>query len=219
MNMMCKKSWLVGACLTLGVALTASPARAQGSLFDRARDFFDDRAFALQAGGGFANFTERGAKALTAPGGSWTVRTTWGMARRLGVEVGYLGAALPMDVPGVGDAAVVQTGLEAMLRLGLPLYPDARSFITPYLTGGLGWSAFNMLGADPAASTGMSNSDGVFSLPIGFGVSLGYDRLSLDARLMYRPAFADEMFRGANQSIYTAGQNTLGATAAFGYSF
>jgi hypothetical protein len=210
---------MTAASIGLALSLGTGPAGAQQGLIGSAREFFDQRTVAVHAGGGFANFTERGTKQVTEPGASWTVRTSWGMARKLGLEVGYLGAALPIDSPRMDDAVVLQTGIEALVRLGYPIFRNSNAFFTPYLAGGLGWSAFNLLGADAGNGAEIGNADGALTLPVGFGLGLGYQRFSLDARLLYRPAFGDEMFRGANETQFTAGQNTLGVSATLGYSF
>ncbi len=209
------RGWLWGGLLLLGAT---GPVQGQ-ELFERTRDLFDEHTFAVHAGGGFATFTEGGTQTVSEPGGSWTVRGTWGMARRLGVEVAYLGAAFPIDTPGMYDANVIQTGMEGLLRLGHPVLPSINSFVTPYLAAGLGWSAFNLVGADDGNVGKIANADGVFSVPMGFGITVGHRQLSADMRLIYRPAFADDMFREANLSNESAGQSTVSFGGSVGYRF
>jgi hypothetical protein len=212
--MMGARGWMWVGLL---MAAAAGPAWGQES-FGRTRDLFDEHTFAMQAGGAYANFTEAGAKAVTGAGGNWTVRGTWGQARRLGAEVSYLGAVFPVEARGMSDSAVVENGLEALLRLGLPTLPSVNSFLTPYVAAGMGWSAFNLLGADSGNAGRIADSDSVLTVPLGLGVAGGYRRFSADARLMYRPAFGDEMFSAADRSG-SSGQDTVGLGASAGYRF
>jgi hypothetical protein len=205
------RGWL---CAGL-VLIAAGPAWGQ-DVFKRTRDLFDEHRFAVHAGGGFASFTQDGTGPVAGPGASWTVRGSWGLARMVGAEVAYLGGAFPLDVTAMNDAGVVETGLEAVMRVGYPLLPTVNSFLTPYLAGGLGWSSFNLIGADAGNPGNIANSDQVMSVPLGFGLAGGYRRWSLDVRWIHRTAFDDDMFRAASAS---AGQNTAGISGTLGYRF
>jgi hypothetical protein len=201
------------------VVCAAGPARAQ-ELFERTRDLFNERQYSLQAGGGFTNFSETGTQLLTNPGGSWSVRGAFGLDRRVGAEAAYVGTAMTLDIPAADDAAVIGTAFEALVRLGYPIELIRNvSFVSPYVAAGVGWSLFNLAGTDESDEMGLEDSDSTFTIPLGIGVGLGYERLSLDVRFMWRPAFGDEMFRDANQTSETVGQNTLGTTFSLGYTF
>ena len=201
------------------MTLTVTGSASAHELFGRTRDLFDEHTFAVHAGVGVTDFLEGGTRTLTEPGGNWTVRASWGMAKVVGLEVAYLGAAFPVDTPTMtADASVIETGAEALARVGYPMLPSVNSFLTPYLTGGAGWSAFNLIGVDDN-SADIANADGVFSLPLGFGVAAGYKRLSVDVRWIHRTTFGDQMFRSANLSSMAAGQNSVAFSGTVGYRF
>jgi hypothetical protein len=218
-----KKSWKaswIGVGLVMVATAWTGTASAQGFLKDTRSVLFDRDSFALQVGGGFMNFTQGGAKALTGPGGDWTLRATWGQDQILGSEVAYLGAAFPVESPVMNDGVIVQTGVEGLLRLGLPLTWGNQSWVfTPYAAGGVGWSHFNLAGAADINPAGIKNDDTVFYIPWGFGIAGTYKNFSADARLIWRPAFGDDLFEAANTTADEAGQNTVSIGATLGWHF
>lgn len=147
------------------------------------------------------------------------MRATWGLDKVLGAEVAYLGAAFPVESAAMSEGAIVQTGVEALVRLGYPMKPRDGYVLTPYLAGGLGWSAFNLVGAADVNPAQIANDDGIFYLPMGLGVSGTHGRLSADLRFIWRPAYGDEMFQAANQTDMESGQNTVSLGASLGLSF
>lgn len=197
--------------------LTARPTGAQNLLRD-ARDTWSSRQLILEAGTGFANFTEGGTKTLTDPGAMWTVRGILGARRVLSAELGYIGSARPAEIPGVVDASVVQTGFEALARVGYPALISDLVALTPYAGLGVGWSLYNLAGEERPVP-GLSDNDGVFTLPLAFGVMAGYDRLSLDFRFVYRPAWGESLFNDLYDGQLGDGLNSLGLSAALGLAF
>ncbi len=185
-----------------------------------ARETLTRGTFAVHAGGAYQNFTQKGAQQLTDPGGNWTVRASWGMDQPIGAEAAYLGSALPVDTPAMTKGSIVETGIEALVRFGLPLsFQQRRWVLTPYAAAGVGWSAYNLVNAPDINAARIRNDDAVFKMPFGFGLSAIYDRVSADARVMWRPAFGDDMFREANITDQEAGQNTFSIGGSLGYHF
>jgi len=115
-------------------------------------------------GGGVMGFTDEEARDLTDPGGSWEARVTVGTRTPVAIEGAYIGSAQNLEFPGLDeDALVVGNGAEATLRVNiLPSF-----FVQPYVFGGLGWTYYSIEEADTAGD----DSDNVFSLPYGAGVS------------------------------------------------
>jgi hypothetical protein len=210
------RTGLTAVVIGLG-ALAAEGARAQEvGLVQDAQRLVRGKPLTVQVGGGVSNFTEGGAQDLTAPGALWTVRAVSGMDSALGLEAGYTGAAQPFTpADGQDDGTVVRTEFEGRLRAAAPLRLTD-GFVAPYLTAGLGYGLYSLLGADPE---GVQDNDHVITIPLGLGVAAGYERFSLDTRLEYRPAYGDEMFADANRTEFAAGLNSFSFGASVGYTF
>jgi len=186
------------------------------SILQSPRTYFSAENFTVAVGGGFTSFTQRGTDELADAGGSWTVRGAFGADQALGLEAAYLGAAYPVTALTGESGSVVSNGLEALARVGYPVRREV-SYIMPYVALGLGWSLYNRSGLGD--ETGIEETDSVMTIPLAFGIGVGYRRLSFDLRFAYRPALADSMFDNATDSIFSTGSNTLSASGLVGYRF
>jgi opacity protein-like surface antigen len=188
-------------------------AAARG-MFEPPQTFFSPQNLTLSAGVGFTNFTQQGTDNLTGAGGGWMLRAIFGADRALAVEGAYVGGAYPVTAFNGDTGTIIQSGLEALARLGFPIRHNL-AYVLPYITAGVGVTLFNSTGLNTAL-TGVQSSDGVFNLPAGFGVAFGIDRLSFDMRFLYRPAFGSTMFENANSGGAT-GQSTIAVSGILGY--
>lgn len=192
-----------------GVA--AALAMALAPALTSARPDEDESALRLRgayvlAGGGVTNFTHPGARDRVDPGGTWDVRLGIGQRFFAGGEFAYVGSAHS----GGGLRSTVQSnGFEAVLRLQYP-WERGRWFVEPFAFGGIGWIHFNRDGARD-----MALEDTV--LPIGAGVTVGWDRFLVDARFTFRRAFDSEILRAPDGS--KASLDTWALTAGVGYAF
>jgi hypothetical protein len=146
----------------------------------------------VQVGGGVASFTRREMSAVADNGPMWDARVVVGTRRLLAFEAAYVGAAYPLEAGRFGpDAFVVRNGVETAARLNLPVVTGNFHF-SPFAFGGLGWGYYQLAGATvtgPQVVTG----DNVATVPVGGGLSFGYDRFLLEARYTYRMTFRDEL--------------------------
>lgn len=142
----------------------------------------------LSVGGGFIGFTDDDAQNFTDTGGSWEARFALGTRTMWGAEFAYTGAAQDVDALGLdNDAYLISTGFEALGRF---------NFLTeqwqPYVLAGVGYRRYDLTNADFNTSA-VNDSDNLFEIPFGGGVSWRYRGLIVDARLMYRLAFDDDL--------------------------
>jgi hypothetical protein len=192
-------------------------AAAHG-MFQTPKEFFSRQNLTVAAGGGFTNFTEQGTDAVTGAGGNWTLRGIFGADQALALEGGYVGAAYPVTALNGDTGTVVSTGFEALGRIGYPIR-RGMGFILPYFTTGLGTTIYTSAGLN-SSTTGISGTDWVFNIPVGFGIGLGYERFSFDLRFIYRPAWGASMFDHANPGgVLATGDNTLSVGGLLGYRF
>lgn len=201
---------------------TEEIARAAREPIREPGQFFGLDNFALSAGFGATGFTENGTRDLADTGLQWTVRGTFGVDRAFGLEAAYVGVSQDLDLNGTDAGSVVKTGFEALARLGVPFTRQGApagarpTFILPYFAAGLGWNLLTLTEGATASGFGLEDNDGSFTIPLALGVSGGMRDFLLDARLTFRPSFADDMFRGVPGG---AGQNDLSGTVVAGYRF
>ena len=172
----------------------------------------------VQAGAGMMNFTERGTKTVTDPGVMWTVRGLLPIGRHFGAEIAYLGSARPAELANAGDASVLHNGVELVGRAGRRFSFGPMAYLSPYVFAGVGGGVYSVVG-EAGEVPGLRDDDAVFTIPLGVGVATGYGRYGVDLRFSYRPAFGDEMFTDVYDGSFTDGLNSLGLSAALGYSF
>jgi hypothetical protein len=122
-----------------------------------------------------------------------------------------------VDAPNINHATVVQTGFEAMARIGLRR-PVGTWYVNPYGGIGVGWSIYSLAGISGSRGA-LGQNDNTFVIPLALGVTTGYRHLNFDLRFSYRPQWGDEMFQAFETDSLSGGLNSLGLSAAVGWTF
>lgn len=179
-------------------------------------------------GGGISGFTDEALRDATADvGGVWEVRAAFGTDESVfGGEVAYVGTAIPLEIPGE-DATLVSSGAEGVLRLNVvPM-----EAFTAYALGGIGWTRYDVTGADvEVADTGIRDSDNIFQVPVGAGLSYKFDNgVVADGRFTYRASMGEDLVLRADPDLDSTvdldedagaeAMDTWGVTARVGYQF
>jgi hypothetical protein len=159
--------------------------------------------FALLVGGGFTDFTQNNARALTNGGGSWDARIIAGTHSFVGFEAAYVGTAANIVSLGSTNNTLVSNGLEGALRLNVPIRLGMFSMIEPYGFGGVGWSVYHVTNNRPAVTDFSTNSDDVMTVPVGGGIAYTYKAFTVDARGSWVPTFYNNLL------LTTSGNNNL----------
>jgi hypothetical protein len=191
-------------------------AEARG-IVEQPERFISQHNLTVSAGGGFSDITSTGTDGLLGVGGSWTVRGVFGADRALAVEGAYIGAAYPITARNGDAGTILSNGFEVLGRVGYPIRHN-RGYVIPYVTTGLGLALYDSSGLNNLA-TGVEESDVVFDIPAGGGISAGVDRLNLDLRLLYRAGFGSSMFDSAAARPNGGGVSSVSLTAMAGYRF
>lgn len=161
---------------------------------------------AVQLGGGVMNFSGSTARSLTDVGGSWDLRLAWGTRTLVGVEAAYIGTANSLNVSGIGgDAALLGSGAEGVLRLNAPMEYRG-SLFAPFAFGGLGWTRFDVINEDFNNSI-VASEDDVMTFPVGGGVAFGYRGLFVDARFTYRFVTREDLIGNTDLDNWIVGAN------------
>jgi len=84
----------------------------------------------------------------------------------------------------------------------------------PYLLAGVGWTRYDVTNAKTNTSD-VSSSDNVGNIPVGAGVALRFDRILVDARAEFRPAFDNDLIQGDKPATL----DSWAATANIGFEF
>lgn len=190
------------------VALAPAAANAQSSNDDG--NFMTRYGGYFLAGGGVTNYFSRAVRDQVDTGGTWDLRLGFGNRSYLGGEFAYVGSARKAGSLG---SDLFTNGAEAIMRVQYP-WSEGKWLVEPFAFGGVGWTHFQITDATPAA---MASSDDVFVMPVGAGVTLGYDHLLFDTRFTYRQAFDAKLIRDTDGSA--AKMNSWAITAAIGYQF
>jgi hypothetical protein len=205
---------------------TEPPPQQQGAkemgteargIVEQPAQFISQRNLTLSGGAGFSDITSTGTDGLLGVGGSWTLRGVFGADRALAVEGAYVGAAYPITARNGDAGTILSNGFEVLGRVGYPIR-HGLGYVIPYVTTGLGVTLYDSSGLNNLA-TGVEESDVVFDIPAGGGISAGYDRLNLDLRLLYRAGFGSTMFDSATARPGGAGVSGVSLTAMAGYKF
>jgi hypothetical protein len=199
--------------LLLGAAPAVSAADDTPSVESRVSRRPDDRLTPYGAyfllGGGVSNFIDGTVRDRVDLGGAWDLRLGLGSRFFLGAEAAYVGSA--RTVEGFGTN-LLTNGAEGVVRLQYP-YEAGRWLVEPFAFGGAGWTHFNL----NSAPAGQPDTDDVFEVPFGGGVTLSHDRLLLDARFTYRQTFNESLIRAADGNA--ASLKSWGVVASLGYEF
>jgi hypothetical protein len=105
-----------------------------------------------------------------------------------------------------------RNGLEGDVRFNYP-HSNGSWLIEPFAFGGLGWTHFHVNGLQASTASSRS-SDDVLTVPVGGGLTVGYDHILSEGRFTYRQTFNEALVPGGNGTLknWTAG-------AAVGYEF
>jgi hypothetical protein len=149
----------------------------------------------LVVSGGVTKFFEDSISNLTDIGAFWEARLGFGTRLFVGLEGAYVGSARKIRAPGV-DSNLIGHGAEGDLRLNVP-YSSGDWLVEPFVFGGLGWTHFHINGMRATTGT-LRPSDDILTVPVGAGLTLGYDHILLEGRFTYRQTFNDDLvvFRG-----------------------
>lgn len=203
----------VGKMLGVAVLLSAWPALAQPPYGYSGEPEARRRATPVSGygsevavGGGVVNFANSTARGMTDAGGSWNLRLSSGTRSFLGAEAAYIGSWQKIAAAGLDpDARLVGNGVEANLRLNIPLV-SGDSLFSPFGIAGLGWSQFNVVNDDYNAS-GVRDRDRILSVPLGAGLAMGYRGFMFDGRYTYRRVFEQDLLGNASLDNWMVSAN------------
>jgi hypothetical protein len=203
------KGWKLVAAFALAAAVpgTGDAQDLQGSTRDGLVTSLGEYVL---AGGGVTDFTDSSVKNRFDVGGTWDLRLGIGSRYYVGAEVAYVGAVMSAD--GGAGSDLLANGVEGVLRLQYP-YTTGRWLVAPFAFGGVGYSRRTLRDA-PA---GVTEDDDVGVVPFGGGVTVGYDRLLLDARFTYRTQFNEDLTLAAGEAPADLEQWAVGLSV--GYEF
>ena len=170
-----------------------------------------DYGESLVVSGGVTNFIEDSIRNITDTGGFWEARLGLGTRFWIGVEGADVGSARKIRTTGV-DTNLVSHGAEGNLRINYPA-SGGNLLIEPFVFGGLGWTHFHINGL--RATTGILRpSDDILTVPVGAGITFGYDHFLIEGRFTYRQTFYDDLVPGGNGTL-----KNWAAGASLGFEF
>lgn len=159
---------------------------------------------AMMLGGGYEDFTYGSIKSMTGAGGSWDARLVGGTRQFVGLEAAYVGAARSIQTLGLAtNTNLVSNGAEGALRVNIPII-QGMTLLEPFGFVGIGWQHYS-LSKTAAATSDITGSDDVLTVPYGGGVELSYRRLMLDARYTYRQTYNNDLLRSVGGKLNTWG--------------
>ena len=184
-------SKLVAIALAVGGLLVTGSARADNTLSEE--ELIIDWGMSASVGGGVTGFADAKTRDFINVGGTWEARLAVGTRKTIAFEGAYIGGAQSIDTLGLdADAMLLSTGIEGNVRLNL-LRGDAWQ---PYVLTGVGWKRYDVTNTDVNTSS-VAGDDNVVEVPFGAGVSYRYSRLLVDARVVVRGAFDDDLIATA----------------------
>ncbi len=195
----------------LGLSGAARAQTATVSEVQAGRHLLTDYGESLVVSGGVTNFIEDSIRNVTDVGGFWEARLGFGTRFWVGAEAAYLGSARKIRTTGV-DTNLVGNGLEGDVRFNYP-YSNGDWLIEPFAFGGLGWTHFSVNGLQGSTAT-LRSSDDVLTLPVGGGLTVGYDHILFEGRFTYRQTFNEGLVRGGDGTL-----KSWAAGASVGYEF
>jgi outer membrane protein OmpA-like peptidoglycan-associated protein len=177
-----------------------------------------ERAFDIDiiGGVGVTDTIDGTTRAITHPGGYWTVRAALNTKYVIGVEAAYVGSAQDLDdAEGFADTRLLGNGAEGVLRANI--LPGR---FRPYVFGGGGFMHYNLTDA-------IGGSDTVATVPAGAGMDVRFANdlndpgVLVDVRGTVRPAFGDELFgdRSTAEGLDDADLDSWSVSANAGAAF
>lgn len=173
----------------------------------------------VEIGGGVADFTDPDVSDMAGVAGAWNARAIVGTRSLVSGELGYVGAAQNVSTLGLRDtSALVRNGLEANLRLNMPIV-NGPWLIEPFIFGGVGWTRFDVV-YEGSNTSSLRNADDVFAVPLGGGVAGHYGAYLMNLRYAFYPTFDDELLRTPTGSTDTnASLDHWSLALSVGYEF
>jgi hypothetical protein len=195
----------------LAGALALAPAAAGAQSLRETRDLLSPYGEYVLAGGGVTNYFNRGVRDLVDAGGTWDLRFGVGSRYFVGAEIAYVGSARSANFLANN---LVTNGAEGVLRLQYP-YETGRWLVEPFAFGGAGWTHFDLNRAHGPAA--IQDTNDLFVVPVGGGLTVAYDHILLDARFTYREAFDEKLIRASDGTA--ASLRSWAVTGSVGYEF
>lgn len=185
------------------------------------RDSLYGSGFGLEAGGGVNEFASGPIASMTEAGGAWGARFTFGTRSPLALEAAYIGSANPIQTLGLDRSTLMSNGAEGALRLHLlmaQLNDSGSVMLKPYVLAGFAWKHYDLRGASENTSS-VQDSDNVFEIPLGIGLSWNFGRFIADQRFDFRPAVSGEIIRDLDDDNDDGNLNTWSLTGRVGVEF
>jgi hypothetical protein len=199
---------LLLALVDSGAATAQTPAVSEA----QARpNLMTDYGESLVVSGGVTDFINDSIRRLTDLGGFWEARLGLGTRFWVGVEAAYVGSARKIRAPGV-SSNLIGHGAEGDVRLNLP-YASGDCLIEPFVFGGAGWTHYHINGLRATTVT-LRPSDDILTVPVGAGITFGYDHFLIEGRFTYRQTFYDDLVPGGNGTL-----KNWAAGASLGFEF
>jgi hypothetical protein len=152
--------------------------------------------YALQAGGGFEDFTHQALRDTTGTAGTWDVRLVAGLRSLIGFEAAYVGATRQITPLGrTTTSHLLSNGGELALRLNVPLIYGP-VLVEPFGFVGLGWSHYAIANYTSGFTADFTSKDDVMTVPVGGGIAFTDGALLLDVRASYTATYYNDMVRG-----------------------
>lgn len=172
---------------------------------------------AVAVGGGVGGFTDKGMRDTTSTAGNWDLLAQFGTRSWLSIEGEYLGSASSVDaLVGTKNANLVGTAIGADLRINA-LPSDKWQ---PYAFVGGAYRRYDITGAEFTTSdTGMNDTDTLFEVPMGAGVSYRDQGFVIDVRGTFRAAVDSQLVQESSASKDYLPMHNWGASARVGWEF
>ncbi|HXU83964.1 MAG TPA: hypothetical protein VN914_21360 [Polyangia bacterium] len=189
---------------TFVLSALAAPAWAQAPTTEVAADptrahLLTRNGMAATVGVGATNFFDQNARDLMSGdvGAYADVRLIYGTRSFVGAEAAYNFSGRALSTTQFsGDAPTLfGHGLEGLLRLNYPMHTASIAF-SPFVVGGLGWTAFLRTDEQPGSTDknkkiNVRQTDHVGTIPVGAGFAASWRVIYLEARFMYRPTYGE----------------------------
>ena len=199
---------LLLALVDSGAATAQTPAVSEAQARPNLMTAYGE---SLVVSGGVTDFINDSIRRLTDLGGFWEARLGLGTRFWVGVEAAYVGSARKIRAPGV-SSNLIGHGAEGDVRLNLP-YASGDCLIEPFVFGGAGWTHYHINGLRVTTAT-LRRSDDILTVPVGAGITFGYDHFLIEGRFTYRQTFYDDLVPGGNGTL-----KNWAAGASLGFEF
>jgi len=199
---------------TVALALAPRTASAQPA---EEEDLLTKYGIGVTIGGGVEGFTEKGMRDTTSPAGTWDVRAQLGTRLPVSIEAAYMGSASSIDaLLGSQTGTLIGTAVEGDARLNV-LTEGAWQ---PYGFVGAAWRRYDVTQANfTTADTGMNDTDNLFEIPVGAGLTYRVDHFLFDVRGTFRYATNADLVQENSAAQDFVPMHTWAGSAKIGYEF